>query len=46
MNLGSNFTFNKTILIFWNKFAAKKESFYSKKEKMNVTIEYFILELV
>ena len=44
--LGSKFQFQQTILVclFFFLIYAKKESYRSKLEKMNVTIESFILE--
>ena len=32
--------------IFWNKFAQKKNPSGQKQQKMNITIESFIVELV
>ena len=46
ISLGSKFQLQQTILIFWNRFAPKKIFFRSKIEKMSVTTESFILELV
>ena len=33
ISLGSKFQLQQTILIFWNKFAPKKQSFWSKNRK-------------
>ena len=42
----SKFQLQETILIFLKQICPQKESFWSKIEKMNVTIESFVLELV
>ena len=42
---GTKFKLKLTILIFWTKFA-QKGYFQSKTEKVNVTIEFCIFELV
>ena len=46
ISLGSKFQLQQTILIFRNKLAQKKNLFCQKQQKMNITIESFILELV
>ena len=43
---GPKFQLQQTILNFWIKFAPQKESFRSKMEKMNLTIESLILKSV
>ena len=43
---GSKFQLQETILIFLKQTCLPKKYFRSKIEKMNVTIESFILELV
>ena len=45
ISLGSTFELQKTISISLNKFAPKKNYSGQKQQKMNVTIESFILEL-
>ena len=44
-SLDTKFQLKLTILIFWTKFA-KKGYFQSKAEKLNITIEFCIFELV
>ena len=46
ISLGSKFRFQQTTSISWNKFAPKKNPSGQKQQKINVTIESFILELV
>ena len=46
ISLGSKFQLQQNNFDFLEQIFRKKESFRSKTEKMNVTIEYFILELV
>ena len=43
--MGTKFQLKLAILIFWNKFA-QKGCFCSKTEKVNITIEFYIFELV
>ena len=45
MSLGSKFQLQQTILIFWNNFP-KQGYFQTKTEKMNITTEFFMFELV
>ena len=45
ISLGSTFELQKTISISLNRFAPKKNYSGQKQQKMNVTIESFILEL-
>ena len=45
ISLGSKSQFQQTILIFGNKFAIKK-SIVKKMKRMNIPIEFYILELV
>ena len=46
IRLGSTFELQQTILISLNKFAPKKNPSGQKQQKMNITIESFIFELV
>ena len=45
ISLDTKFLFKLTIFIFWTKFALKR-CFQSKAEKVNINIEFCILELV
>ena len=45
MRQGARFWLKLTILTFWTKFA-QKGHFWSKTEKVNITIEFFTFELV
>ena len=45
MRLATKFHLKLTILIFWTKFG-QKGYFRSKTEKVNITIEFCIFELV
>ena len=45
ISLAVKFQFKRKILIFWTKFV-QKEGFWSKTEKMNITIEFCIHEVV
>ena len=45
ISLGIMFDLKPTILIFWTKFV-RSEYFRSKTEKVNITIEFCIFELV
>ena len=45
ISLGTKFQVKLTILIFWTKFE-QKEYIQSKTEKVNITIEFSIFELV
>ena len=45
ISLGAKFQLKLTVLIFWTKFA-QKGYFQSKTQKMNITIEFYIFELV
>ena len=45
ISLGTKFHLKQTILIFWNRFA-EKGYFQSKTEKVNITVEFSIFELV
>ena len=45
LDLGFKIQLQKTILIVWNKFY-KKGYLLSKTDKMNITIEFFVFELV
>ena len=45
MNLGTKFQLKLTIFIFWAKFTQKRY-FWSKREKVNTTIEFCKFELV
>ena len=45
ISLGIMFDLKPTILIFWTKFVRNKY-FRSKTKKVNITIEFYIFELV
>ena len=45
ISLGTEFRFKLSISIFWTNFA-EKGSFQSKTDKLNITIEFCIVELV
>ena len=42
VSLGTKFNHNKTVLLFWTKFA-QKGCFQSKREKLNIPIEFSTL---
>ena len=48
ISIGAKFQLQQAILIFWAKFPPpqKNDTYGQKTEKMNITIEYFILKLV
>ena len=46
ISLGSKFQLQQTILVVFEKICPPKKFFCSRIDKMNVTIESFILELV
>ena len=46
ISLGAKFRVKLTILNFWTKLAQKGYYFRSKTEKVNITIEFCIVELV
>ena len=46
ISLGSKFQFQQTILIFLEQIYPQKYPSGQKQQKMNITIESFILELV
>ena len=46
MIVGTKFQLKLTILIFWTKFAKKKDVSSLKQKNVNTTIEFCIFELV